>query len=450
MLACGTSSHGGGSTGGSSGGASSGGGGSSSSGGTGGASSGGSTGGSSGGSVDAGHDGGFDAGREDGGRDAGAGDGGRCGFTFEYGLCNVDADCVCPFHCNPDDPLFEFSGAPGSVCELPCATSADCPDLYTSCQSGYCAYDPCDVTRTALGLPPNGWASGVCDSADAGDGTCVVRGDGLAVCEQGGSSIAGCDAGATRGSPGELCVPGSLCVGGVCRPGCDALDGGACPGGLGCGAIDPTQGHLFPGFGACFPILDAGGCLAGMPAANEMAPCGPTAGCACLDGGEAACTADPVIGPSLNPYGAESYCERGCAATSDCVVPTTVCSSGRCSDDFCGRTPGGQDAGSAWDAPCDAAGQGDGTCVPMRTALADPAYGLCVQGGNATAVCAAGASRDAAAWLCGAGSVCAGLPDGGAGCFPACNPGLTSSCPTGGPCVGSNEPGASAYLGSCP
>jgi len=400
----------------------------------------GTSGGGSTGRADAGPDGG----RPDGGRDGGAGDGGRCGATGEYGLCIADANCACPFVCNPDDPIFGFSGAPGSVCERACATSADCPELYTSCQHGYCAYDLCDVTRTSLGLPPNGWAGGVCDAADAGDGTCVVLSSGWAACEQAGSSTQACDAGALRGSPSALCVPGSLCVSGACRPSCDPLDGGACPVAEGCAALDPSL--TFLDYGACFP--DAGGCLAAI-ASNELAPCSATAGCACLDGGAAvACVLDPSIGPSLNPYGGSAYCERTCAASTDCPLPTTVCAAGRCTDDFCGTAPGGRDAGGGWDGHCDAEGVGDGTCLPMKTATADPAYGLCSQGGSATVGCVPGAGRTAPGSLCSAGFVCIGVPDGGNGCLAACDPGVADSC-AGGSCVGASQPGASGDLGSC-
>jgi hypothetical protein len=390
-----------------------------------------------------------------GGFDGGFCDGHFGGATPEYGYCSLDTDCACPFACNPDDPPFGFSGGLGSVCEYPCTSNADCPEVFTACQGGYCAYDLCDVTKTIDGSAPNGAASGTCDSSDAGDGTCVVENDAvlgvIAVCLQGGSSTTTCSGTALRTDSSSLCVAGDVCVAGAdagsCRPGCQPNDGGACPSGLGCGAIDPSG--TFQDFGACFTV--AGSCLQGFPFDNEMAACSASAGCGCLPGSiDIECFPDSNIGTALNPYAVNTYCERFCSTTSDCAVPSTTCLNSWCSYDFCGRTPSGHDAGSGYDLPCDAASQADGTCLPIATTTHDPAYGLCLQGGSATSACVPAADRADPAGLCGAGNYCEQLGDGGSGCLPACNPqkGSTAACSGGLTCTGVLS-GASVAFGTC-
>jgi hypothetical protein len=388
---------------------------------------------------------------------SGAFDGGFCnghagGMTAQFGYCFADTDCNCPFACNPDDPPFGFSGGLGSVCEYPCTTNADCPQAFTACQGGYCAYDLCDVSRTIDGSSPNGSASGVCSSSDAGDGTCTVTNDPvlgvIAVCVQGGSSATTCESTALRTDPADLCVAGSICVltpdagtAGSCQAGCDPIDGGVCGTGLGCGAIDPTG--TFQDFGAC--LTQSGSCLEGFPFDNEMAPCGPSAGCGCLGSVDIECFPDPNIGTALNPYGVDTYCERLCSTSNDCAVPSTTCRNSWCSYDFCGHNPSGQDAGSGYDLPCNAAGQADGTCLPIATSTHDPAYGLCLQGGTATTSCDPTADRTDPSGLCGAGNYCVG-----SACLPACNPqkGSATTCSGATSCTGVLS-GASVAFGTC-
>ncbi len=210
-------------------------------------------------------DAGGDAGAADAGADGGAPvDAGFCGHPAGtegvYAFCAQDADCACPYACNPDDPPFGFSGAVGSVCEIPCRSSADCTDALTACQRGFCAYDLCDVSRTFFGLPPNGTVGGPCSAGDGGDGTCVVVddprfGQPVALCREGGGADAGCDLAADRAAPGLLCTVGSVCVAvdagtaGTCRPACDPADGGLCAAGTTCCPLDSTG--TFPAFGAC-------------------------------------------------------------------------------------------------------------------------------------------------------------------------------------------------------
>ena len=300
-------------------------------------------------------------------------------------------------------------------------------------------------------------ASGLCSSSDAGDGTCLVENDPvlgvLAVCLQGGTSTTACDAAATRTDPGALCVAGDICVAGSdagtagsCQTGCNPLDGGACGSGLGCGAIDPTG--TFLDFGACF--TQEGSCLQGFPFDNEMAACSATAGCGCLGGADIECFPDGNIGKALNPFGANTYCERLCSTSNDCAVSSTVCAASWCTFDFCGSTPAGKDAGSGYGLPCNASGQNDGTCLPIATSQRDPAYGLCLQGGSATGTCDPDAGRSSPGGLCGAGSYCEPFGDGGAGCLPACNPTLhpNTTCTGGTTCTGVLS-GASVAFGTC-
>ncbi len=69
--------------------------------------------------------------------------------------------CVCPEQGVVADP----SASENVICERPCATSADCPNPATRCVQGFCGFAPC------LG---DGGLPGVCDFADAGDGTCLA------------------------------------------------------------------------------------------------------------------------------------------------------------------------------------------------------------------------------------------------------------------------------------
>ncbi len=186
------------------------------------------------------------------------------------GGCVTSADCSCPSECFAD-PLRPVGGYPGA-CELPCQSSADCPDPSTVCRSGSCRKNPCSAGPRGEAEP--GAIDGPCDSAGQADGTCLQSGvvmtpDGgslpTGTCWQAGAATGSCDPGATRGDPSLLCPVGSACVlgsdgGGTCEAVCDPTqDGGVCPTATVCFPVSPgdpfgAQAHT----GFCAPCLSPG------------------------------------------------------------------------------------------------------------------------------------------------------------------------------------------------
>lgn len=134
------------------------------------------------------------------------------------------------------------AAAGGLVCESACQTTADCPNLVTTCQTGSCAVNVCG------GATGNGSFNSTCNVEGQGDGTCepLTLDGGLSsvgYCSQAGVASGGCDPSASRGTaPSEICPPGALCFGGVatfggtCNQLCDPV-GGACPAGQFCSGI---------------------------------------------------------------------------------------------------------------------------------------------------------------------------------------------------------------------
>jgi len=129
-------------------------------------------------------------------------------------------------------------------------------------------------------------------------------------------------------------------------------------------------------------------------------------------------------------------CEPPCLTTADCPLPYTVCQQGECTIALCGGS--GQ---AAFNARCDLADAGDGTCVsPAGEGLVQTDgggfLGNCMQGGTAItgAPCDGNALRDSASQLCVAGDVCTYLTVN-AQCFQSCDLSLADAgCPTGTTC----------------
>ncbi|MHB8418461.1 MAG: hypothetical protein ACYDCL_10325 [Myxococcales bacterium] len=131
-------------------------------------------------------------------------------------------------------------------------------------------------------------------------------------------------------------------------------------------------------------------------------------------------------------------CLQLCASTSDCTDPTDRCATlapglSVCFYDFCGPGSGGPEAngmggvvadnGASFYGACDAAGAGDGYCLPYQFSGASTS-GLCHRTGNAAvgAPCSQAIARDEIGQpsLCEPGYLCVDGPDGGGRCLPAC------------------------------
>ena len=136
-------------------------------------------------------------------------------------------------------PIALYSGTP-SLCVQPCATTADCVDPGTVCQSNGDAGLACVLNGCSAYFS-------TCPAAGAADGLCYPytfsSGGTFGFCQQatldGGQAGAGCLGSGNR-QQGGLCSPGALCVGEICSsvcnagtsgvPGCPAASGGASQG----------------------------------------------------------------------------------------------------------------------------------------------------------------------------------------------------------------------------
>jgi hypothetical protein len=93
-------------------------------------------------------------------------------------------------------------------------------------------------------------------------------------------------------------------------------------------------------------------------------------------------------------------------------------------------------SGPDYYAPCDAAGTGDGLCLPAETPQLGT-VGVCLQGGSVDGGPCLDRRIDGGVDLCGIGSICAALPDGGpSSCNPVCAASQNGSV-DGGPFCGS-------------
>jgi hypothetical protein len=376
---------------------------------------------------------------QDGGSDAGLCD--PSGFSAsEFQGCIDDTGCNCPDACVAD-PLR------GSVCEQPCTTGPDCAIFYESCQRGACALVFCG--ETLLGdAGPNGSVDGPCDFAGTADGTCMPQSEGeTPLCIPGGTARTNCASLFTSSlSSADLCPPGQGCLAedggdrGRCVRLCDpTLGSESCPAGGVCAAPDATRR---PQLGVCLPE-GAEGCAQGLPNV-EWQQCGPGNACGC----PGLCVTDPANGEGV----VGSLCEFDCATTADCPDLGTHCVDSICRVNYCGTNLFGQPAPGHFDGPCDAAGHGDGLCLPGALFTdGGQAVGVCVQTGTATSACDPSLThfevlgqdrgpnpfamtRSALASVCAPGLDCFITSDGGS-CLQACDPlAPDAGCPAGQGC----------------
>ncbi len=172
------------------------------------------------------------------------------------------------------------------------------------------------------------------------------------------------------------------------------------------------------------------------PFSSEFAPCSTSSDCGC----ELECVSDPVFAEF---DGAGGACEQGCSTSSDCSDPTTVCSNGSCTLDFCAQALGGQAAPGTFGQPCDAGGT-SGTCqVVYQNDNYGTAFGVCIASGVASGSCTVGATRDQPDALCSVGSLCLGntyeacgdAPTGPPFCAQVCDVTQSGQCPSGTTCM---------------
>jgi hypothetical protein len=378
--------------------------------------------------------------KPDGGLDASLCDiGGLAAGEFQG--CLDDTGCNCPYACIADSLR-------GHVCEQACTTSSDCAIFYESCQGGACALVFCGQPLLA-DAGANGLVDGPCNFVGNADGTCMPQSQGQTpLCIPGGTARTNCAALFTsKLTAADLCPPGQGCLvvdggdRGRCARLCDPTIGrNSCPPG---GVCAPTDATHRPQLGVCMPE-GAGGCAEGLPTV-EWQECGPGNACGC----PGLCVTDPANGAQVTG----AVCEVSCTATTDCPDLGTHCVDGLCRVNYCGTDLGGQPAPGHFDGPCDAAGRGDGLCLPGGLFTdAGQAVGVCVQEGVATVGCDSSLThfevlgqdrgpnpfaltRDALASVCAAGLDCFFTPDGGA-CLQACDPLSTDAgCPAGQGCA---------------
>ncbi len=172
----------------------------------------------------------------DGGSSASAGCSASSG-AGTYLACTSGAGCLCPNGCTDDPYLSPTVGS--SVCEQPCLSSADCTDLTTFCQNGFCHLSPCG--------PSQGNADGACQTGDGQAGSCIdYNYDGtnslaaIWACALAGTATGACDPinGPARPSYSARCIGGETCDTDngydQCVPLCNPAAAGACTNGYSC------------------------------------------------------------------------------------------------------------------------------------------------------------------------------------------------------------------------
>ncbi len=384
--------------------------------------------------------------------------------------CGDNSVCDCPNQCLP------IAGGASWACQLPpaCGSNADCPDPTTTCISGGCIPNLC---------PPGAAVTQFCDvafgqdnPAVTDDGECLpdFLGGAHLLCVQGGTASSGCSLPQDRNDPDTLCPGGSVCVaadgGNLCAPACQ-IAAAACPTGSTCSSLNPAD--PLSQYPDCLPVLYApqaclpslGACTNDLPtyepagspfnSAAVGAPFAPCSGTNCLC--PSTCTYDFFL--SQVSYDATStFCEPSCITNSDCAWPQTSCNGGVCGLDRSTCTvavPGG--IKSNMGAAC-SDGTAAGTCVYFSPYVMQPGPGgiylastvaVCRTNGTATSTCDPTAQRGAAG-LCGAGTDCLPLPDGGFGCLKLCDPiSDAGSCSAGQTCAPATRYANGINEGTC-
>jgi hypothetical protein len=189
--------------------------------------------------------------------------------------CITNADCACSQSCVSDSVL-------GQVCEAPCSSNADCPNVGDVCgavgDGGVCFPRFCGNLVLLDGGTAGPDYFQTCTVNQANDGTCVPTysdalgnngvGD-IGVCYLGGTATTSCDP--TLGNDAtQLCPTTQTCFGGQCLTLCDPNPLGTsyptCPTGVACYQFNS---NFLAGvcLGACLPTgancINSGDCCSG-------------------------------------------------------------------------------------------------------------------------------------------------------------------------------------------
>jgi hypothetical protein len=296
-------------------------------------------------------------------------------------------------------------------------------------------------TGGSTGQGTNGGTSSGIGTSGQGNGTTGQASGGSTNAGITGSTSAGTGGIGSTGGPGGVAgtgsgTNGSGSTGGT--GGSSGTGGGTTSGGMDGGLLNQacviTQGMdpcVAVGL-VCRPSTDpmVMGLVCQVP--GEFSPCQVSVGCN-----------DPSL--MCLSFFTGSYCLRPCTATGDCQVLYTTCqgsgSAQVCYFDFCGLS---NDGGVF--ATCDAAGTGDGTCIPVQ---GGGGGGVCLQGGSVDAGDVCSGQRGpgiTTANFCQTDSAC--IPGGvsGAGhCAPLCGLDAGPSCPSPTFC----QPSGSGDWGYC-
>jgi hypothetical protein len=146
-------------------------------------------------------------------------------------------------------------------------------------------------------------------------------------------------------------------------------------------------------------------------------------------------------------------CETPCTTTAGCPNALTSCQTSLCQYNFCDQSLSGATLPGQYDGPCNAAGTGDGTCLPYSTSNPNTGagidFGLCSQAGSAASGASCGEARGAP--LCTLTGICLQGANGGDSCSVICNPtAAAGACASPNICV-SLDPinTAAGFCGPC-
>ncbi len=310
------------------------------------------------------------------------------------------------------------------------ALAACGPSTGTSSISGVChgSNQSCSV------------AGDCCTGFVCENGTCVFVSGGNGGNATGGNAASGGASSGTSGIGGLTgggSSSGGLTGGGSSSGG--GLIGGSSTGGSGTGLSSASSSGTGTGSGTGGGIGSNGGTSSsggGTAGSCPVLAAGEGQACA-ADGGTGQCPSPLVC--AYDPSHLGGFCTYACTNSSDCLDIATSCVNGVCLWNPCGQSPdAGLGVNGTIDGPCNAAGVGDGTCLPAAALGTTAVPGLCLQtGGTSTSACN-GLTRCAdRGQICQTGWVCpSASAQGGPGtCEEVCAPSGPDSCAGGQVCA---------------
>ncbi len=200
----------------------------------------------------------------------------ECRWPAEFETCSIEVGCA-------DSTLrcVSFKGASGTeyqVCFHPCATTDECPTLFSQCDVSGALAGYCDLARCGPAIDA-GSLFGACQIEGANDGLCIpLSSPGLGACFETGPVAAGgvCSTSRLDGGASMFCDSATTCagfstsgtsVGQFCQPVCStnaSIPGPTCQQGDVC--LDLGGGLQF---GGCLQDCTGGApCPSGTTCAN--------------------------------------------------------------------------------------------------------------------------------------------------------------------------------------